>query len=177
MKSKIIAVSAISAALTAVFLIIGAYFELADLFAVIIASCFPLMPLYFKSYKGCFLSYLVGGIIAFLCSGFNVYSIVFPSYIALFGIYPIIRCKMQDANINKVFRILIGLVWFIAAFYGLYFYYTLIMNGLFDGLPQWMTVYSIYLVGLVAVLFYFVYDRFVLVVRKVTQVYLDKILK
>ena len=84
MNSKIVSISAISAGLIAIALLVGAYFEFADLFAVVIASVFVLMPLYLKSYKGSVLAGLAGGVIAFLCSGLNFLSLVFPTYITFF---------------------------------------------------------------------------------------------
>ena len=51
MKSKVISLSAISAALIAVSLTIGAYFEFADLFAVVIASAFVILPIYLKKWQ------------------------------------------------------------------------------------------------------------------------------
>jgi hypothetical protein len=59
MKSKLLAVSAISASLTAIILTIGAYVSMADLFCLTISSVTVLPPLYFKSYKAGFLSFLI----------------------------------------------------------------------------------------------------------------------
>ena len=60
MKSKVVSLSAISASFIAVALIIGTYFELADLFMLVTASIFVLLTLYLKSYKGSFLSFFEG---------------------------------------------------------------------------------------------------------------------
>ena len=49
MKTKLIALSAISAALTAIMLSLGAIFELIDLVVVCFAPIFFSMPLYFDS--------------------------------------------------------------------------------------------------------------------------------
>ena len=87
MKSKVLALSAVSASFIAVFLTLGAYIELVDLVAVVVASIFVLLPLYMKSYKGSLLAYLAGGLLAFLISGFNILSLVFPAYFAFFGIF------------------------------------------------------------------------------------------
>lgn len=177
MKSKTVAVSAISAALIAVLLIVGAYFEIADLFTVVIASVFTLLPIYLKSYRGSLLACFCGGIIAFICSGFNFISLVFPAYFAFFGIYPIVKSKMIDKSFNKIAGFIIGAIWFLAVSYGLYFYYTLIMNGVFEGLPLWISQYMIYFVAIISIIFFAVYDRFIYVVRRVIYYYLGKILK
>ena len=177
MKSKIISISAISAGFAALFLIIGAYFEIADLFTIVISSVFVTLPLYYKSYKGCILAYLAGGIIAFLCSGFNIISLVFPAYFAFFGIYPIVKNFTVEKGFNKYAGFILGLVWFELVSYGLYFYYTLFMGATFDGLPTWVVDYILYIVAVVALVFYVVFDKFVTVVRKVSDYYLNKIVK
>lgn len=177
MKSKVISLSAISAGFVALFLIIGAYIELADLFTVVVASVFITLPLYFNSYKGCVLCSLAGGVIAFLCSGFNVLSLVFPSYFAFFGIYPIVKCKMLEKRVNKHISMLIGLIWFIIVAFGCYFYYTLIMQGVLEGLPSWILDNVLYVVAIVAIIFYFIYDRFVLVMMFLSAKYLRRIIK
>ena len=177
MKSKTVTVSAISAALIAVFLTIGAYLEVTDVFAVVIASVFTLLPLYLRSYKGSIFAFLIGGILAFIFSGFNVISLVFPAYFAFFGVYPIVKSKMIDKSFNKIIGFVLGLIWFLIVAYGLYFYFIFIMNGVFDGVPSWMTDYIVYFVALLAVVFFVVYDRFVVVVRRIADYYMGKILK
>ncbi|MBO7150026.1 MAG: hypothetical protein J6V71_03945 [Clostridia bacterium] len=176
MKSKIISLSAISASFIAIALIIGAYIEITDLFMVVISSVFVLLPLYLKSYKGSFLAFLAGGVIAFLCSGFN-FALIFPAYFTFFGIYPIVKHKMKEKNVKNSVAIIIGLIWFVFVAYGCYFYYTLILNGVFEGLPNWIEKYIIYGIGLIAIVFFFIYDRFVFVVKFVIDKYLKKIIK
>ena len=177
MKSKIIAVSAISAALAALSLTIGAYVEFADLFTLVVASVFVIMPIYFRSYKGCFLSFLAGGVIAFLFSGFNFISLVFPSYFAFFGIYPIIKCIFDDKRFNKIVSYVVGLVWFVAVAYGMFFYYTLVMHGIFEGLPIWVMDNILYLIAPVAALIFVIYERYILVMRVAINRYLGRIIK
>lgn len=177
MKSKTISISAISAALVALFLTLGAYFELVDVFTIVIASIFVTLPLYYQSYKGSVLAYLAGGIIAFMFSGFNLLSLVFPAYFTFFGIYPIVRCKMQEKNFNKFWGYVIGLVWFIIVSFGLYFYYTLYMGVGLEDLPLWVKDYILIFVGLFAIVFFFIFDKSILITRKVADYYLKKIIK
>lgn len=177
MKSKIITLSAVSAALTALALTVGAYFEFLDLYCVVISSIFIIMPLYLNSYKGCFLCSLVGGIIAFLFSGFNILSLVFPAYFAFFGFYPIIKNLEVEKNFNKKLGFILGLIWFIAVAYGVYFYYTAIMNGIFDGLPEWIEEYILYLIAPIALVFFVIYDKFVIVIRRFIDRYLGRFIR
>lgn len=177
MKSKVIALSAISSAIIAVFLTLGAYIEFIDIFTLVVASIFVILPLYYKSYLGSILCFLSGGVLAFLCSGFNIFSIVFPAYFGFAGIYPIVKCKFMDKGINKVLATVIGVVWCVAAFYGIYYYYLFVANGVLDGLPEIVIKYIVYIVGIIGVVFYFVYDRFIFVMRITFNRYLSRVIK
>ena len=177
MKSKIRSLSAVSAAFTAVALTVGAYFEFTDVFALVISSVFVMLPIYLKSYKGSMLAYLAGGVIAFLCSGFNILSLVFPAYFLFFGVYPIVKTKLVETNFNKYVGYVLGLIWFVLIAYGAYFYYTLIMQGVLDGLPNWINDYVLYALALIAVIFFIIYDRFIVVIKFMIDKYLSRIIK
>ena len=177
MKSKVVTVSAISAALTAIALTLGAYIELVDLYAIVISSAFIILPTYYKSYKGSFLSALAGGIIAFMCSGFNILSIVFPAYFAFFGVFPIVRLLMQEKGFNKIWAYVIGLIWCVAIFYGGYFYYTSVMMVPLTDLPPMISNNILLFVGLVAAIFYVVYERSIVVFKRVVDRCLGRIIK
>lgn len=177
MKSKNLALSAISAAFVAILLTLGAYIEFIDLFAVVVSSVFVMLPLYYKSYVGGWLSCLAGGLIAFLCSGFNIMSLVFPAFFCFFGLYPLVKCKFIDKNVNMVISSIVGVLWCVVAFYGLYFYYTAVMGQIFEGVPAWIVDYLLYAVGIVSVGFYFIYDFYIVAARKIIDKYIGKILK
>ena len=181
MKSRVVTVSAISAGLVAISLAIGIYLGFADVFALIISSVFVILPLYLKSYKGAILTYLVGGVLGLIFGWFNfLYSFVFPAYFAFFGIYPIVNCFLKEKNVKKYISIIVGLVWCVAAFYGIYFYYTKVMGLDFNDLPsylEWVSDFIVYAVGIFSLVFYFVYDRFLTVVKGIMDRYLGKIIK
>ena len=177
MNSKNIAVSAITASIIAVFLILGSYVTVLDLASVILASAFVVTPLYKKSYLGAFLAYLVGGVIAFISYGFNPITLVFPAFFSFFGVYPIVQSKLNEKGVKKWVIFLIGSVWCSAVCYGLYFYYTLFMNFPLENLPAWF-VNNIYLLFLpIALIVYFVFDRFIFISKKAMYYYLSKIIK
>lgn len=177
MKSKLVAISSISAGLTAIALLIGAYFEVADLCALVISSVFVTLPLYYKSYKASLLAALVGGVIAFMCSGFNVMSLIFPSFIAFFGVYPIVSSIMQEKKVNKLLRIILGVIWFIAVAYGMYFYYTAVMGVVLSDMPGWLAEIVLYIIAPLAIIVFFIYDKFIVLSRLVINRYLGKIIK
>lgn len=181
MKSRVITVSAISAGLIAVSLAVGIYVSFVDVFALILSSAFVIMPLYIKSYKGAVLSYIAGGVLGLVFGWFNfVYSFVFPAYFAFFGLYPIVNCFFKERKVKKYIAHIVGIIWCVAAFYGIYFYYTLIMGLDFADLPHylaWINEYIIYAVGVFGAAFYFVYDRFLTVIRAIYAKYLDKMIR
>ncbi len=177
MKSKLISISAISAGFVAIFLLIGAYVEVADIFTIIIASIFVTLPLYYKSFKACFLAFLAGGVIAFICSGLNIYSLIFPSYFGFFGIYPIIKFICIEKNLNKIVRFIIGIVWCMVAFIGIYFYYITIEPSVLNGFPEWISEYMVIAVAIIGAVFYLIYDKYLSVCRRISDYYLKKIIK
>lgn len=177
MKSKIISLSAISAGFIAVSLTLGAYIELIDIVAVVLAAVFVILPLYYNSYLGSFLSFLAGGVIALIFSGFNIYSIVFPAYFGFFGVYPIVKFLMIKKHVNKILSYCIGLVWCVLVFYGVYFYYTLFMGQVLTGLPKWVSEYILYIVGVLGVVSFVVFDRFFFISKQLIDRYLRRIIK
>ena len=177
MKSKVVAISAISAGLVAIFLTIGAYFSVFDLVSVVLASVFVILPTYYNSYVGSALTFLAGGTIAFIFSAFNIMSIVFPLYIAFFGIYPIVKCIMLEKKFNKTLGCVLGLIWCVAVTFGVYFYYTEIMGQPLNDLPEFVQNYIMLFVAIVGAAFYFLFDRFIVLSKIIIDKYLGKILK
>ena len=177
MKSKVLALSAVSASFIAVFLTLGAYIELVDLVAVVVASIFVLLPLYMKSYKGSLLAYLAGGLLAFLISGFNILSLVFPAYFAFFGIFPIVSSFLRDKSVKKWIYYLVGIIWCVASFVGLYFYYTAFMGIALTDIPSAIADYVLPIVCVIGIILFFVYDRFIVVSKILMDRYLGKIIK
>ncbi len=177
MKSKLLAISAISAAFIAIFLTVGAYVQMLDLFVLVVASVFVVLPLHYNSYKAATLAFLAGGVIAFLFSGFNLMSVVFPAYFGFFGIYPVIKNLMKQKSVNKILAKLIGFIWCAIAVFGIYFYYTLVMGEVFSGLPEWIVNYIYPVLALISVVFYFLYDYSIYIFKRVIDRYLDRIIK
>ncbi|MBE7087374.1 MAG: hypothetical protein E7369_03645 [Clostridiales bacterium] len=177
MKSKVIALSAISASFCALALTLGAYIEFVDLVSVVLTSVFVILPLYYKSYVGSVLCYLAGGVLGMLLSGFNFMSIVFPAYFGFFGLFPIIRLLLAEKGLNKKIIFVIGLIWCVIAMYGIYFYYILVMGQVFDGLPYWIADNLVYFVGVVGIIFYLIFDRFIILSKLTIDRYLIRIIK
>ena len=177
MKSKILSISAISAAFSAILLTVGAYVSMADLFCLVMASACVMLPLYYHSYKASFLAFLAGGVIAFIFSGFNLTAIVVPAYLLFFGSFPLVKCYSEEKRINKWVAYIVGLIWCVIAVYGMYFFYVQITGLKFTHLPQFVNDYMLVFVGIVGCVFYVIYERFVVSLRKIIDIYLNKIIK
>ena len=178
MKSKTIAISAISAALTAIFLVIGSYLTVSDVFCTIISSVFVIIPLAINSYKGSFLAYLVGGAIGVIaCLPTFAFSFVIPAYFTFFGIYPIIKNILIKTKLKVFLRFFIGCVWCVAIIYGLYFYYTLIMGLSLADLPSFISDAILYLLAPIAIIFFVIYDRFLHVAKALLELYLYRFIR
>lgn len=178
MKSKVVALSAVSAGFVAIALIVGAYVEFSDLFMLAVSSVFVILPLYYKSFKGSVLAFLAGGVIALLCALPTIsFTIVFPSYAAFFGLYPILRLYTREKGFNKYASFVIGMLWCVAAVYGIYFYYTGIIGLALSDLPYWLADNILYLLAPVGIIFYVIYDRYVVVMKLFLDKFLGRILK
>ena len=178
MKSKLIAVSAISSALISIFLTIGAYVEFVDIIAILFSSAFVIIPLYYKSYKACFLTYLAGGLLGALFSlPMLLKSIVFPAYFGFFGLCPILVWLFKDKKINNILTYILFGIWFIIIAYGIYFFYVFVMNIPINDLPKIISDNIYLFIFIFAILFYIVYLRFTYLLRVVEDRLLRKIIK
>ena len=176
MKSKTLAVSAISASFITLFLTIGSYFTAVDVFCVFLASAFVIAPLYCKSYTGSFLSFLVGGLLYLILSGFNFLTLIFPSYFLFFGIFPIIKVLLQEKKVNFYLAWAIKLVWAILAIYAIYFYYTAFV-GPISAVPEWLQSSFIYLISVCAIIICILFDRCISIMQFLWNKYLSKVIK
>lgn len=178
MKSKVITLSAISAGLVALILTLGSYLQITDVFCTIVSSVFVIMPLYYNSFKGSLLCYLVAGVVAAIISLPTLtLSFVLPSYAVFFGIYPIFKNFVLRKNVDKRLCFLVGLIWCILTFYGVYFYYTAVMGLTFENLPQIIEEYLLVFVGVLGLIFFPVYDRFLFVSKIFLDRYLNRVIK
>ena len=177
MKSKLLALSAISAAFSAILLTLSAYITIADLFCLVLSSAVVMLPLYYKSYKAGFLAYLAGGVIAFIFSGFNLTVVVVPAYLLFFGVFPLVKTLAEERGVNKVIVYVLGLIWCILAVYGIYFFYLNFMEINLATLPKIIADNILVVVGLAGIVFYVIFERYVITVKKFIDFYLGKIIK
>ena len=84
---------------------------------------------------------------------------------------------MFQKRINKYVSFIVGLIWFILVAVGLYYYYTMFMGIAIDDIPAWLGDKILIVVVIIAVVFFTVFDRFVIVVRRVINYYLKRFIK
>ena len=190
MKSKAIALSAISAGFCALLLTLGAYFEIIDLISVIVATVFIILPYYYGSKKGCVLAGLVGGVVALFISGFNFISLVFPFYFLFTMPLTLINVLLSEKTFFKgAVWFFVKLLWTLAVGYFLLWYYTAIMGipltydlnlfGKTIDLSSYDNIYYYFLLayGLLIMVFFWVYDKFIVATKIATDRLLKRILK
>ena len=115
--------------------------------------------------------------IAFIFSGFNFLIVTVPAYFVFFGVFPLVKNLMEEKNVNKYVRYLIGLVWCVLAVYGMFFFYKNVMSLDFSDLPVFVKDNLVIVVGLLGVIFYVVYERFLTAFRRIIDELLKKVLK
>ena len=178
MKSKLITLSAVSAGLVALILTLGAYLQITDIFCTIMSSVFVIMPLYYNSYKGSFLCYLAGGTVALIaCLPTLAFSFVLPAYAVFFGIYPIVKNLLTTKGVDKKIVFIVGLVWCVFTFYGVYFYYMSVMGLGLNDLPTIIAEYVLVFVGIIALIFFPIYNRFLYVSKIFLDRYLNRVIR
>jgi len=160
LTSRIIALSGISAAFSAICLILGAFIEVIDIPCAIIASLFVVLPLYYKSYWGSFLAFIVGGGIALLINP-NFLSLVFPLYFGFFGLFAIAKWRMLQKEFNRVLGLIIGLVWFLLVMLFVYYYYFIFLGNITTESIGFISEYLIYIWMGMGLIFYLIYDNLI----------------
>ncbi|MBR2614083.1 MAG: hypothetical protein IKC71_00605 [Clostridia bacterium] len=160
LTSRIIALSGISAAFSAIFLILGAFIEVVDIPCAIVASLFVVLPLYYKSYWGSILAFLVGGGIALIINP-NFISLVYPFYFGFFGIFAIVKWRMLQKEFNRIWGFIIGLIWFMLVMGGIYYYYFVFLGQLESESLGIISEYFVYIWLGVGLIFYLIYDKLI----------------
>lgn len=107
--SRTIALCAVSAAFSVIFIIAGTFIDVLDISCLFMASLALMLPLAKGSYAGAFLAYLASGLLGFLLTG--SFRVVLP-YAAFFGLHPIINGLQKKFAINRVLALVIKTLWF-----------------------------------------------------------------
>ncbi len=125
-NSKIIALSAVSAAFAVVLLALGSFIEIIDIACVMFAGVAIMIPLSKDSIWGALLAYLTSAVLGFILGGAR-FTVIVP-YVAFFGIYPIANALQIKYKINRFLALVIKDVWFLGAMF-LYYKMLVIFSG------------------------------------------------
>lgn len=117
-NSKAIALCAISAAFSVVFLALGAFIEVIDIACVMFAGIALMLPLSKKLHLGAFLSYIASFLLGLLFTGAR-FTVLIP-FAVFFGLYPIVNSLQIKYKVNKILALIIKDVWFLLAMFVYY---------------------------------------------------------
>lgn len=152
-KSHVIALSAVSAALGAVCLILGSVFSVLDISMLIFASVAVMLPLSKDSVKGAFLTYgataLLSLIFSFTFTGYGVVAL----YAAFFGLHPIINYIIEKKRLNKYLFFAIKAVWFISACFLMFYAFSIIA-----AFPEAVERFAPFIISVGGAIIFVVYD-------------------
>ena len=164
-NGKLIAVSALSTALSIVFLVIGVYFHTFDLSALFTASLMVMIPLSKKSYKGALLTYISTAILAFVFSmgRFHVPLL----YAVFFGVHPIVNYFQMQKGSKFWFLYIVKCVWFIGVCFLMFYAF-----AMFTDIPHLDSPFIKNILPLIIVLlglvFYILYDLIMIKFQKMS---------
>ncbi len=166
--SKVVALSALSAAFSLIFIIIGAYFPAFDVSCLFMASLMVMLPLSKNSLKGALLCYGAVFVLSFIFTlGRFEICIAFGLF---FGLHPIIN-YLQLTRFKKVFLVkVLKTIWFlIVAFILFYILKMFIVEN--EILNKYLPL--VILVG--GTIFFIVYDYAMLRFQKSLKIVIERL--
>lgn len=128
--SKVIALSAVSAAFAVVLLALGSFIEVIDITCIMFAGIAVMLPLAKEYYLGAFLSFLSSALLGFIIGGAKV-TVIVP-YAVFFGVYPIVNALQVKYKVNKILALIVKDIWFLLS---MFLYYKLLV---------WFTGYDLF---------------------------------
>ena len=114
-NSRIIALSAVSAAFAVALLALGAFIEVIDISCVMFAGMAMMLPLSKKSYLGAFLAYLAAALLSLILTG-GRFAVIVP-FAMFFGLHPIVNALQVKFKINKILSVIVKDVWFLLSMF------------------------------------------------------------
>lgn len=175
--SKIIALSAVSAALAVGLLALGAFIEVIDISCVMFAGMAMMLPLSKKSYLGAFLAYLASAILSLILTG-GRFTVIVP-FAMFFGLYPIVNALQVKFNINKVIGVVVKDVWFLLSMF-VYFKVLTAVSGYdifqdFSFVPENLHKYLVPALFVLGAGFFIFYDFVMMKFQRVVDYVVERI--
>lgn len=152
-KSHVIALSAVSAALSTIALALGTVFSVLDISMLMIASACVMLPLTKDSLKGAFLSYGAAALLSLIfCVTFKGYGVV-ALYALFFGLHPIINYIIEKKRLNKYLFFAIKAAWFIGACFLMFYVFSVI-----EPFPDAVQKFAPLIISVGGLILFFIYD-------------------
>lgn len=168
-NSKTIALSAMSAALCALLIMLGSFISVLDLSCFMMAGFALMLPLYKKSLWGAVMAYIVGGFLGLLFSGMNFVTII--PFLVWFGLHPILNFIQTRYNINKFLAFFVKLALFNVAIFVI-LRFTMLFVTRSDFLNE--NEYLFYIIGSAIFVFY---DYAMMFIQKKLDQLLTRLIK
>ena len=166
--SKVVALSAISTAVSLIFIIIGAYFPTFDISCLFMASLMVMLPLAKNSLKGALLCYGAVFILSFIFTlGHFEICIAFGMF---FGLHPIIN-YLQLTKFKKVVLIkVLKTIWFLIVAFILFY-----LLKMFIVENEIINKYLPLVILLGGTIFFMFYDYAMLRFQKTVKIVIEKL--
>lgn len=169
-RSFQIALSAVSAALATVFMIIGLNVPFAFITGYIFGAIALMLPLAEGFWAGGFLAYLAASLLCLPFGGIAVFYKLFP-FIAFFGLHPLVNSFQRKWKINRWIAWAVKAVWFVGMLCAAW----ALFSGMFSVRYEWLEIwaYPIIVVGGAAV--FLLYDWLMIKAQDLVDLYVLKI--
>lgn len=150
--SKVIALSAVSAAMCLILLVLGAFIDVLDLSCLFLASLVIMIPLSKGYALGAFMAYLASALLGLLLTG--KIQIILP-FAMFFGLHPVVNYLQLKHKVNKVLATIVKAAWFIGTLFAAYY-----LTTLFVVETEWIKQYIVPIIIAGGAVFFVVYDVF-----------------
>jgi len=114
-ETREVAYASIASALSAAFLAVGFYLQLAEFLWYFLATMMLMIPLAKGYIRGALFAFFVSCLLALLLCAFQFYFIL--PYVTFMGLHPVVNAAMEKHGFNRWLGHIIKAVWFCAAVY------------------------------------------------------------
>ena len=173
-RSKIIALSAISAGFAVICLTAGVFISVFDYSAIFMASLCSMLPLAKKSWQGGVFTYL--GTLGLSCIFFvGVRPELVLTYGIFFGLHPTVNYIFKEKKVNKILGLIIKTVWFVGSIMLVYFMFSgfLFEESLLNN--EFFKKYAYLIIAVVGAVLFIAYDFLMIRFQKMVDKTIEKL--
>ena len=174
-NSRLIALSAIAAAFSIIFMSLGAFIPALDYSGIFMASLCVMLPLAKKSYKAGLMTYAATLCLsAILIGATTARWELIVVYGLFFGLHPTINYIFREKNFNKILATVIKIVWFIGVMILIYNVFT---DFLFDASflqKEWVKKYIYLIIVVGGGALFIVYDLLMIRFQRAVDVLTER---